>query len=120
MAYVDVMVLPVKKSGKEYYVKMVKAMAKAWKDCGALAYTEMWAEDVKPGKATSFPQSLHLAADEEVVVALLTFRNKAARDKAWGKFMKHPVMGKFDRKDMPFDMQRTFFGGFLPIVKFQA
>ena len=41
-----------------------------WKDHGALEYVECVADDVKPGKWTSFPQSVKLKKDEVVVLCL--------------------------------------------------
>jgi uncharacterized protein YbaA (DUF1428 family) len=118
MAYLDVMVLPVKKDGRKAYVKMVKVMAKAFKKHGALEYHEAWGEDVKPGKLTSFPQSVDLKPDETVAVAYLVFKTKAARNKCWDKFMKDPTVMNYDRSNIPFDMKRMFFGGFKTLHKF--
>jgi uncharacterized protein YbaA (DUF1428 family) len=118
MAYVDVMVLPFKSTDLKAYKKLVRDSAKAWKRCGALSYHEMVEEDVKPGKTTSFPQSVKLKAGEKVACAYLIFKNKAHRNAAWKKFMKDPFAANFNLKNAPFDMKRMFFGGFKTLISF--
>jgi uncharacterized protein YbaA (DUF1428 family) len=118
MAYIDFMVIPVPTKNLKAYRAMVKKSAAAWKRCGALAYVEAIADDVKPGKLTSFPQSVKAKSDETVGCAYLLFESKAHRNKVWKKIMQDPFMKNFDPKTMPFDGKRMFFGGFKPIVQF--
>ena len=112
MAYIDFMVVPVPKAKLAAYRALVKKSAAAWKRCGALAYVEAVADDVKPGKTTSFPQSVKLKPDEMVVCAYLVFESKAHRNKVWKKIMQDPFMKDYDWKKAPFDPKRMFFGGF--------
>lgn len=118
MAYFDFMVIPVPTAKMAEYRKLLKASAAAWKRCGALAYVEAVADDVKPGKVTSFPQSVKAKEDETVVCAYLMFKNKAHRNKCWKAFMKDPFVAAFNPKTVPFDGKRMFFGGFKPLVSF--
>jgi uncharacterized protein YbaA (DUF1428 family) len=118
MAYVDVMVLAVPTQKVSAYKKMVKQSAAAWKRCGATAYHEMIADDVKPGKLTSFPQSVKLKKGEVVACAYVVFESKAHHNKVWKKMMKDPFMTSFDPKTMPFDGKRMFWGGFKTLVEF--
>ena len=118
MAYVDVMVLPVKSTNLKAYKKMLRESAKAWKRAGALSYHEMLEDDVKPGKVTSFPQSVKLTKGEKVACAYIVFKNKAGRNAAWKKIMKDPFIMGFNPKTVPFDMKRMFFGGFKTLVQF--
>jgi len=67
MRYVDGFVLPVPKKNLEAYRRMAKTAAKVWRDHGALEYVECIADDVKPGKHTSFPQSVKLKAGGTVI-----------------------------------------------------
>jgi uncharacterized protein YbaA (DUF1428 family) len=39
---------------------MASTAGKVWREHGALEYIECVADDVKPGKVTSFPQSVKL------------------------------------------------------------
>ena len=56
--YVDAFVLPVPLANMPAYKKMARIAAKVWKEHGALEYIECIGDDVKPGKSTSFPQSV--------------------------------------------------------------
>jgi uncharacterized protein YbaA (DUF1428 family) len=118
MSYIDAMVIPIPKSKLKQYKALVKKSAEAWKRVGALGYIEAIADDVKPGKTTSFPQSLKLKPDEIAGVAYVIFESKAHRNKCWKLMMKDPFMTSFDGKTMPFDGKRMFFGGFKPIAGF--
>ena len=118
MAYFDFMVIPVSKARMKDYRKLIKESAAAWKRVGALGYVEAVAEDVKPGKITSFPLSVKAKKGETVVCAYLLFKNKAHRNKCWKAFMKDPFVAKFNPKTIPFDGSRMFFGGFKPLISF--
>jgi uncharacterized protein YbaA (DUF1428 family) len=117
MAYFDIMVTPAKTDRMAEYKKLVAKSAKIWKKYGALSYVECSADDVKPGKTTSFPQSLKLKPDETVVVAMIGFKSRKHRDGVWGKMMKDPFMATFDMKTAPFDPKRMYFGGFKTLNK---
>jgi uncharacterized protein YbaA (DUF1428 family) len=91
-------------------------------ECGALEYNECVADDVKPGKLTSFPQSVKLKAGETVIFAWVAYKSRAHRDQVNAKVMKHPKMLKMiadmkAKKKMPFDDKRMFWGGFKAIVE---
>jgi uncharacterized protein YbaA (DUF1428 family) len=75
-------------------------------------------DDVKPGKVTSFPQSVKLKNGEMIGCAYITFKSKAHRNSVWKKIMKDPFMASFDMKTVPFDAKRMFFGGFKTLVQF--
>ena len=64
MEYVDGFVLPVPKKNLKAYKALAKLACKVWLDHGALDYRECVAQDVKPGKLTSFPQSVKLKTGE--------------------------------------------------------
>jgi uncharacterized protein YbaA (DUF1428 family) len=116
MAYVDFMVTPVPKDKLAEYKKLCRKSAAVWKKCGALAYAENIEDDVKPGKLTSFPQSVKLKKNEVVVVAYIFYKSKAHRNATWKKIMKDPFMANFDWKSAPFDGKRMIYGGFKPLV----
>ncbi len=117
MQYVDGFVLPVPKKNMKAYKAMAKTACKVWLDHGALDYRECVAEDVKPGKLTSFPQSVKLKTGETVVFSWITYRSRKHRDAVMAKVMKDPrLTNMMDPKKMPFDAKRMFFGGFDTIV----
>ena len=64
MRYVDGYVVPVPKKNTAAYRRMAQKAGKVWREHGALEYIECIADDVKPGKWTSFPQSVRLKRDE--------------------------------------------------------
>jgi len=122
MSYVDGYVLPIPRKKLAAYRRMAKDAGKVWMKNGALQYVEAAADDVKPGKWTSFPQAVKLKRGELVVFAFVVYRSRADRDRVNKKVMKamesDPRWKKYmDPKNMPFDGKRMFFGGFKPIVE---
>jgi uncharacterized protein YbaA (DUF1428 family) len=117
MAYVDGFVLPIPKKNIEAYKKMARIGAKVWMDHGALSYSEAMADDVKPGKWTSFPQSVKLKKDEVVFFSWIVYKTRKHRDSVMAKVMKdkrlEPMMNP---KAMPFDGKRMIWGGFKVVV----
>jgi uncharacterized protein YbaA (DUF1428 family) len=114
--YVDGFVVPVPKRSVDAYRKMSKKAGKIWKEYGALEYVEAVADDVKPGKLTSFPRSVKAKANETVVFAWITYKSRKDRDRINAKVMADPRL-KMDPSTMPFDARRMFFGGFKAIVE---
>ena len=113
MSYVDGYVLPVPVKNLPAYWRQARKAGKVWREHGALAYVESLADDVKPGKHTSFPQSVKLKAGETVVFAYVVFRSRKHRDQVNAKVMKDPRLADMmDMKNMPFDGKRMFWGGF--------
>ncbi len=117
MPYVEGFVVPVPKRNLAKYKDMARKMGRVWRDHGALSYTETIADDVKPGKVTSFPQAVKLKPGETVWLSFVRFRNRAHRDRVNKNAMKDPRVAKIMAgKEMPFDMKRIFFGGFKVVI----
>ncbi|OGT59692.1 MAG: RNA signal recognition particle [Gammaproteobacteria bacterium RIFCSPHIGHO2_12_FULL_63_22] len=118
MSYVDGFVLAVPTKNLAAYKRMAKLGAKIWMEHGALEYRECVADDVKPGKLTSFPQSVKLKKGETVVFSWIVYKSRASRDRINAKVMKDPRLAEFmDPKSLPFDGKRMFWGGFKTFVK---
>ena len=122
MSYVDGYVLPVPRKKLAAYRRMASDAGKIWMKNGALQYVEAAADDVKPGKWTSFPQSVKLKRGEVVVFSFIVYRSRGQRDRINKKVMKifttDPKYKKYmDPKNLPFDGKRMFWGGFKPIVE---
>jgi len=118
MRYVDGYVLPVPKKNVAAYRRMAQKAGKVWRDHGALEYIECVADDVKPGKHTSFPQSVKLKVGETVVFSWIVFKSRAHRDRVNAKVMKDPSLANMmDPKALPFDGKRMFWGGFKVLVE---
>ena len=118
MGYLDGFVVPVPKRKLEAYRRLARTAGKVWREHGALAYLEGVADDVKPGKHTSFPQSVKLKPGETVVFAYIVYKSRAHRDRVNARVMKDPrLKPMMDPKAMPFDGKRMFWGGFKVLVE---
>jgi uncharacterized protein YbaA (DUF1428 family) len=116
--YVDGFVVPVPTNNLDAYRRMARKAGKIWKEYGALEYVESVADDVKPGKVTSFPQSVKLKPDETVVFSWIVYKSRAHRDSVNAKVMKDPRLAPMmDPKSMPFDGKRMFWGGFKTMLE---
>ncbi|MFC3550202.1 DUF1428 domain-containing protein [Lysobacter cavernae] len=117
MSYVDGFVLAVPKKNLAAYRSMARKAGKVWREHGAIEYIECVADDVQPGKVTSFPQAVKLKPDEVVVFSWIVYKSRAQRDKINAKVMSDPRLASMmDPKKLPFDGKRMFWGGFKPIV----
>jgi uncharacterized protein YbaA (DUF1428 family) len=112
MNYVDGFVLAVPKAKVEEYREFSRKAGAIWKEYGALQYREYVADDVSPGKLTSFPQSVLLEPDELVVFSWIAYESRAHRDAVNAKVMADPRMKDMSPDSMPFDGKRMIFGGF--------
>ena len=115
--YVDGFVVPVPKEKLADYRRMARKFGALWIQHGALEVHECAADDVKPGKRTSFPQAVKLKDDELVVFSWIVFKSRRHRDAVNKKVMADPLMADMDPKAMPFDGKRMFWGGFKEIVR---
>jgi uncharacterized protein YbaA (DUF1428 family) len=118
MRYVDGYLVPVPKKNLQTYRRMAQKAGKVWRDHGALEYIECVADDVKPGKHTSFPQSVKLKPSETVVFAYIVYKSRAHRNRVNAKVMKDPRLANMmDPKALPFDGKRMIWGGFKLLVE---
>jgi uncharacterized protein YbaA (DUF1428 family) len=116
--YIDGFVLPVQKKKIEEYRRLAKLACKVWLEHGAVDYRECVADDVKPGKVTSFPQSVKLKPNEVVVFSWIGYKSRKHRDRVNRKVMADPrIKAMMDGKTAPFDMKRIIYGGFTTLVE---
>jgi len=117
MPYVDGFVVAVPKKNIAAYKKLALKAGKVWIEHGALEFRECIAEDVKPGKLTSFPQAVKLKPGEVVAFSWIVYKSRADRDKINKKVMEDPrLKSMMDPKAMPFDGKRMIYGGFETVV----
>ena len=117
MSYVDGFVLPIPKKNLKKYLTIAKKAGKVWKDHGALDYCEAVADDVKPGKWTSFPRSVKLKKNEIVVFSYIVYKSRKQRDAVLKKVMSDKRIAKMmNPKALPFDGKRMIWGGFKAAV----
>lgn len=118
MSYVDGFVLAVPKKNLAAYRRLASKAGKIWMEFGALQYVESVADDVKPGKSTSFPQAVKLKPDEVVVFSWIVYKSRAQRDRINKKVMADPRLADMmDPKALPFDGKRMIFGGFKSLIE---
>lgn len=116
--YVDGYVVPLPKKNIAAYRRMARKVGKVWIEHGALQVTECIADDVKPGKLTSFPQAVQLKDDEVVVFSWIVYKNRAQRDRINAKVMADPRLADMMKPEhAPFDGKRMIWGGFKSIVE---
>jgi uncharacterized protein YbaA (DUF1428 family) len=115
MSYVDGFVIPVKKADKDVYRAYAAQYAPIFKEFGALAVVESFADDVPHGKQTDFYMSVQCGDDETVVFSWIIWPDKAARDAGNQRMMEDPRMAKA-MDGAPFDAKRMIYGGFETIV----
>jgi len=117
MAYVDGFVVPVPLAKLEAYKDMSRRAGAIWRELGALEFRECISDDVKPGKLTSFPQSVMLEEGEVVAFSWIIYESRAKRDEINDKVMKDPRMDEFMKpENVPFDGKRMIYGGFEMMV----
>jgi uncharacterized protein YbaA (DUF1428 family) len=117
MAYVDGFVVPLPNMNVEAYRAIASKCGAIWREHGALEYRECIADDVKPGKLTSFPQSVKLEPEETVIFAWIVYESRAHRDEVNDKVMTDPRMADMmEPASMPFDGKRLIYGGFEVLV----
>lgn len=118
MHYVDGFVLPVPSANLDKYKQMAELAGSVWKEHGALQYWEAVADDVQPGKVTSFPQAVQLKEGEVVVFAFIVYRSREDRDEVNKKVMADPrLKDMMTPESLPFDGMRMFWGGFKGLVE---
>jgi len=118
MNYVDGFVVPVPKKKLAAYKAMSKLAGKIWREHGAVEYVECVADDVKPGKLTSFPQSVQMKEGETVAFSYIVYASREQRDSVNAKVMEDPrLKAMMESGEPPFDPQRMFFGGFTTLVE---
>jgi len=115
--YVDGFLVAVPKKNVAEYRKFSRKAGKVWMEHGALTYVETVADDVKPGKLTSFPQAVKLKPNEVVIFSWITYKSRKHRDAVNKKVMKDPRLAAMGPDTMPFDGKRMIWGGFKSIIE---
>jgi uncharacterized protein YbaA (DUF1428 family) len=116
--YVDGFVMAVPMNKFDAYKKMARKAGRIWKEYGALDYVECIADDVQPGKLTSFPQAVQLKKNEVVFFSWITYRSRSHRDSVNKKVLADPrIEAMGPPNPMPFAPERMIWGGFKAVVR---
>lgn len=123
--YVDGFVVPVPRDKLDAYRRLARKAGKVWLEHGAVEFVECVADDVKPGKVTSFPQSVKLKRDETVVFSYITYKSRADRDRVMKKVMADPRLKdtmdpKTMRRSTPTDDLRRLQGAGAGVTALRA
>ncbi|GAB4325381.1 MAG: DUF1428 domain-containing protein [Candidatus Zixiibacteriota bacterium] len=113
--YVDGFVLPVPKRNIDKYRKLARLAGRIWREHGALQYVEAVHEDMK---TKGFPKLVKTKRGEVVVMSYIVYKSRAHRDRVLKKVMNDERLSvMMDPKELPFDLKRMVWGGFLTIVE---
>ncbi len=113
MTYIDGFVVPVPADKRDAYLAAARMGWNVFKKYGALRMVETLSDDIPDGKLTDFKRSVAAKPDEIVAFSWIIWPDKPTRNAGMEKMMKDPEMDAMS--DMPFDMTRMIFGGFIPI-----
>lgn len=113
MKYIDGFVAAVPTANKQKYIDHVKEAAELIKSYGASGVVECWGDDVPEGELTSMPMAVKCKPDETVAFSWIMWPDKETRDKGMALMMEDERMANMD---MPFDLKRVIYGGFVPIL----
>lgn len=116
--YVDGYVLPIPRKNVKEYTRIAKIASKVWMDHGALQYCECVGDDLDCKFGVTFPKQIKTRPGETVVLAFVTYKSRAHRDRVNAAVMKDPRIAKLadPGNPMPFDCKRMVYGGFSVIV----
>ena len=119
--YIDGYVFPIERVHLDKYKKAADAIAKIWKEHGALAYFEYVSDDFKMEGISSFSKLLRTSEDESVVFGWILFESQQVRDMAHEKVaadsrMDDLVRPLMDPSNMIFDAQEMVYGGFASLI----
>lgn len=113
--YIDAFVLPIPRDHLEAYRRLSQAVAKIWKEHGALAYREHVGDDLFLDGTRSFPDLL-ATDDEAIIFGWVEFESRQARDLANQKVAADPRMANLiESSNSGFDASRMAYGGFKPL-----
>ncbi len=115
--YVDGFVFPISRGRLSEYKRLAEAVAKIWKEHGALDYCEYVGDDLKLEGTRSFTDLLATTEDETIVFGWVVFDSREARDLANEKVAADPRMADLmESSNSGFDARRMAYGGFQSLV----
>jgi uncharacterized protein YbaA (DUF1428 family) len=115
-SYIQGFIVPVPAGKRQDYRKMATDAWAMFNDYGALHVVEAWGDDVPDGKVTDFRRAVKAAPDEKVVFSFMEWPSREVCDAAAKKMMADEKMKPPQGTEMPFDMKRMVYGGFIRIV----
>ncbi|PCI79346.1 MAG: RNA signal recognition particle [SAR86 cluster bacterium] len=115
--YIDGFVHPIPRDRLDEYKRLVAAVAKIWKEHGALDYWECVGDDLHLEGTRSFIDLVAATEDEAILFGWVVFDSREARDLVNEKVAADPRMEELmAASNIGFDAQRMAYGGFQPFV----
>ena len=119
--YIDGFVLPIPRKRLDEYKRVVEAVAKIWKEHGALDYCEYVGDDLNRQGTLLFSELVSATNDEAIVFGWVVFDSREARDLANDRVLADPRMANLihpliDSSNPVFDAKRMAYGGFRSLV----
>ena len=115
--YIDGFVLPIPRNRLDEYRRVAEAVARIWKEYGALDYVEFVGDDMSFEGTRSFADLLPATQADVVLFGWVAFESRAARDLANKKVAADPRVAELlDASDTGFDAMRMAYGGFRRLV----
>ena len=119
--YIDGFTLPIPRDHLDEYKRVAGAVAKIWKEHGAIAYFEYVGEDLKLEGTRSFPDALGAKEEEVIIFGWVVFDSKPTRDLVNKRVAEDPRMIDLvapitDPSKIIFDAKRVVYGGFESLV----
>ena len=115
--YIDGFILPIPRDRLNDYKQLVEAVAKIWKEHGALEYREHVGDDLHLEGTRSFTDLAGATEDEVIIFGWVVFASRAARDLANEKVAADPRMANLvESSNSGFDAKRMAYGGFQSLV----
>ena len=120
--YVDGFVFPIPRDRVNEYKRVAEAVAKIWKEHGALDYLEYVGDDMNREGTRSFTDVIASTEDETIVFGWVVFDSREARDRVNDKVEADPRMAELvapliDPSNPVFDANRMAYGGFRSLVR---
>ena len=116
--YIDGFAFPIATSNLDQYKGLAEAVAKIWREYGALAYYEYTGDDMTLEGTRSFVNLLAASEDETIIFGWVVFASRAARDAANAKVVVDSRMAElFASLDSGFDAERMAYGGFKAFIQ---
>ncbi|NNF68069.1 MAG: DUF1428 family protein [Gammaproteobacteria bacterium] len=115
--YIDGFAFPIRRDRLKEYKRLAEAVAKIWKEHGALDYREYAGDDLYLEGTRSFTDLVAATNDETIVFGWVEFESREARDLANEKVAADPGLAKLiGSSDSGFDAKRMAYGGFQALV----
>ena len=119
--YIDGFVFPIQRDRLDEYKRLAEAVAKIWKEHGALDYWEYAGDDLHLEGTRSFTDLVAASDDETIVFGWVVFDSREARDRANEKVASDPRMVDLvESSNSGFDADRMAYGGFQSLVRSPA